>query len=293
MSDDPVKEFFERTEVRYPIRSLEDFLIGTPLNGDAQLNDGWGAYYPMKGRELEATILFADITAFSARTLELTPMETLSFVNNFFAWITAEALRGSKGVVDKYIGDEVMVVFSKDFGSTDPFREAVQVARFMAEHDVHSYQPHIGLASGRAVIGYVGTPLKYSATVLGHPVAMAARCAGVKPAVDQATSFSTSISFPAVDWGDRDFDEVFPPERVRIPEELRVGDQDELEDRPHGWEMLPPRSVELKNMPDTEVTSIVNRAGHFSNASAEDRARESVAWMRDRGAYKCRWPEVA
>jgi class 3 adenylate cyclase len=43
----------------------------------------------MKGAELEATILFADITNFSARTLDLTPMETLSFVNNFFAWIAA------------------------------------------------------------------------------------------------------------------------------------------------------------------------------------------------------------
>jgi len=289
MADDPVKEFFKRTEVRYPIRSLEDFLIGTPLNGDAQLNDGWGAYYPMKGRELEATILFADITAFSARTLELTPMETLSFVNNFFAWITAEALRGSKGIVDKYIGDEIMVVFSEDFGSKDPFREAVQVARFMAEHDVHSYLPHIGLASGRVVIGYVGTPLKYSATVLGNPVAMAARCAGVQPEVDGSTFYSTSISFPTVDWGDRNFDEVFLPEKVRIPEELRIDGEGEFEERPHGWEMLPSQRVELKNVPDTEVTSIINRAGHFSNNSAEDRARESVAWMREHGAYKPRW----
>jgi len=42
-----------------------------------------------------------------------------SFVNNFFARITAESLRGSKCVIDKCIGDEVMVVFSKDFGSEE------------------------------------------------------------------------------------------------------------------------------------------------------------------------------
>lgn len=46
-------------EARYRLRSLEAFLIGTPLNADTQLNYGWNAYYPVKGCELEATILFA------------------------------------------------------------------------------------------------------------------------------------------------------------------------------------------------------------------------------------------
>jgi adenylate cyclase len=63
-----------------------------------------GAKFPVKGREIEATVLFADITGFSARTLNLDPTETLASVNHFFAWITAEALRGRLGIVDKYIG---------------------------------------------------------------------------------------------------------------------------------------------------------------------------------------------
>jgi class 3 adenylate cyclase len=289
MAGDAAREFFKRREVKYPIRSLEDFLIATPLNADAQLDDGWGAYYPMKGCEIEATILFADITAFSARTLDLTPVETLSFVNTFFAWISAEALRGSKAIIDKYIGDEIMVVFSEDFGSADPFLEAVEAARFMAEHDVHSYLPHIGIASGRVVIGHVGTLLKYSATVLGHPVAMAARCAGVTPEVDDSTIYSTSISFPTACWGDRSFDDVFVPEKLRIPEDLRKEDQEEFEDRPHAWEMLPPRTIVPKNMPETPVTSIINKAAHFSTNSAEDRARESVEWMKRNYSYRPRW----
>lgn len=133
--------------------------------------------------------------------------------------------------------------------------------------------PHIGLASGRVVVGYVGTPMKYSATVLGHPVAMAARCAGVKPAVNDDAFYSTSISFPATAWGDRDFDEVFPPERYRIPEELRKEGEEEIGERPHGWKLLESESVELKNLPDTEVRSIINMAGYFSNNTPEDRAR--------------------
>jgi hypothetical protein len=38
----------------------------------------------------------------------MSPTATLIYVQNFFAWITQEALRGRPGIVDKYIGDEVM-----------------------------------------------------------------------------------------------------------------------------------------------------------------------------------------
>src|SRR5215212_10097850 len=117
------------------------------LTVDAQLDDGWGASLPVKGREIEATVLFADITAFSSRTMGLDPTETLAFVNHFFAWISAEALRGRPGIVDKYIGDEVMIVFSREFGSEDPFQDAVESARWMGENDAYAFMPHVGIAS--------------------------------------------------------------------------------------------------------------------------------------------------
>lgn len=168
-------------EVRYPYRSLEDFLIAKMLTVDGEADDGWGAGFPVKGREIEASVLFADITGFSARTADLDPTETLAFVNHFFAWITAEGLRGRPGIVDKYIGDEIMVVFSKEFGSADPFVDAVQTARWMGENDVFAFLPHVGIASGPVIVGYVGTPLKYNCSVFGAPVAVAARCASVMP----------------------------------------------------------------------------------------------------------------
>lgn len=65
--------------------SLEDFLASTMSDVDGVLDDGWGASFPIKGREIEATVLFADITAFSTRTLDLTPAQTLVYVQNFFA----------------------------------------------------------------------------------------------------------------------------------------------------------------------------------------------------------------
>ncbi len=41
----------------------------------------------------------------------------------------------------------MMVVFSNEFGSDDPFRDAIECGRWMIEHDAHSFRPHIGIAS--------------------------------------------------------------------------------------------------------------------------------------------------
>ena len=43
----------------YKYHSLEDFLISNPLTVDGQLDDGRGAVFPVKGREIEAAILFS------------------------------------------------------------------------------------------------------------------------------------------------------------------------------------------------------------------------------------------
>jgi class 3 adenylate cyclase len=255
--------------MKYRYQSLEDFLISAPLTVDAQFDDGWGALFPVKGREIEATVLFADISAFTARTLELTPEETLFFVNNFFAWVSAEALQERSGIVDKYIGDELMIVFSDEFGSDDPFVDAIQAARWMAENDAHSFCPHVGLATGKVIVGYVGTPLKYNCSVFGAPVALAARCAGVAPEPD-AGPLGSSMVFPATEWGHRDFGEVFPPKKYKLPDGT-------IHEQPIGWELLYPRTVEMKNIGPTEVREIVNRGIHLPWQSADERAREGLA----------------
>ena len=64
--------------MEYRYNSLEDFLVSHSLTVDGQADDGWGARFPVKGREIEATILFADITGFSRRTLGLSPTSTVT-----------------------------------------------------------------------------------------------------------------------------------------------------------------------------------------------------------------------
>lgn len=265
-------------ETKY--HSLEDFLASTMSHVDGVLDDGWGETFPVKGREIDAVILFADISGFSTRTLNMSATETLVFVQNFFAWITAEALNGRPGIVDKYIGDEVMVVFSKEFGSEDPFVDAVQAAAAMSRHDVHSYQPHIGIAAGEVVVGYAGTAMRYNVSVFGAPVALAARCAGVRPPdVDPEEPHgivSSTIVFPATDWFERDLDEVLPPGGPIQPE-WRI------------FELQEPRSVPMKGLGEVEVVEIHNTGMHSSTQGAEARARASLSYLREHHRYWPRW----
>lgn len=269
--------------IKYRFNSLEDFLISTTFTVDGQLDDGWGASFPAKGREIEATILFSDIAGFSKRTLELSPAETLIFVNHFFAWVTAEALRSSNGIIDKYIGDEMMIVFSKEFGTEDTFEEAVTVARWMGENGAFSFSPHIGIASGRVIVGYVGTPIQYNCSVFGAPVALAARCAGVRPERTEDSFASCSIVFPAAEWGDRDFATVFPPTRYKKPD-------GSIYEEPHGWELRPARMVQVKNLPGVEIREIVNRSAYFPQQTPEERAKEALKALHGMGRY---WPTDA
>jgi class 3 adenylate cyclase len=261
--------------------SLEDFLASTPSHVDAVLDDGWGFDFPVKGRELEATVLFSDISSFSTRTLDMSPAATLVYVQNFFAWITAEALDGRPGIVDKYIGDEVMVVFSEEFGSEDPLADAVQAAAAMSRHDVHSYCPHIGIASGRVIVGYAGTPLRYNVSVFGAPVALAARCAGVKPQ-DEAKLISSSIVMPATDWGERDLDVVLPPRMVEQEDGSRVPDWQR-------FELLAERAVSMKGVGEVAVREIHNTGMWFPTHSAENRALDGLRVLYENNRYWPRW----
>ena len=261
--------------MRYKYNSLEDFLISNRLTVDGTLDDGWGSQFAVKGREVEVAILFADIAGFSRRTQDLSPTETLIFVNNFFAWITAEAINHRPCIVDKYIGDEVMVLFSKEFGSEDSFVDALQTARWIAENDALSFSPHIGIASGLVTVGFVGTPVKYDCSVFGLPVTIASRCAGIKP----AESHSASIVFPSKLWEGYVFEEVFTPERIQMPD-------GRVEERPHAWKMCNRRQVPIKNMGELEVREIIKTSVWFPSETAVERAKAGMNALKAQGSYR-------
>lgn len=219
-------------KVKYSYKSLGDFLISKELSIDYIATDGWGGDYPVKGCEIDATILFADISSFSKRTINISSTATLVFVNHFFSWITGEALQNVPCIIDKYIGDEIMIIFSNEFGTDNHFAEALKVAKGFIEFDEWGFSPHIGISSGIVTVGYVGTPKMYSCSVFGKPVTLAARCV--------LHAESGMIVIAKDDWHDALFETIFIS-RKEFKKNSSRGNMDK-------WNLSGPENVEFENI---------------------------------------------
>lgn len=142
------------------------------------------------GESSFTTILFSDIRSFTSFSEGLKPQELLNFLNAYFQRMN-EPIRVHGGVVDKFVGDAILALF--DANHSDPSisaEEAVMAAMEMRKalslYNQHrancGYQPiaaGIGIHSGQAVIGTVGTHDRMDSTVLGDTVNAAARLEGL------------------------------------------------------------------------------------------------------------------
>jgi len=263
----------KRIEFRY--NSLEDYLIANPLSIDTQMDNGGGALFSAKGREIEASVLFADISSFSSTTKGLSSTETLIYLNHFFTWITAEGLVESTGIVDKYIGDEIMIVFSNQFGSKNSFIDALKTARAIGDRDPWDFRPHIGIARGIVTIGYVGTPHKYNCSVFGYFVNLAKRCASVK----HDEEAGASIVFPKNLWEEKLFDQIFPPVIKRDVKGKAFGHH-------QNWKMVHRGKEKMKNMDEIELVEIHKTTIWIPSITAAERAKEALLVLREKGNNK-------
>lgn len=129
----------------------------------------------------QVTILFADLSGFTSLSEELDPEEITVLLNSFFEEI-GEVVRRYDGQINKYIGDEVMVLFGAPVAHEDDPERAVHAAlEIMAavanvEHDIEDeVQWHIGINSGLVVAGEVGASEKREYAVIGDAVNTASR----------------------------------------------------------------------------------------------------------------------
>ncbi len=139
---------------------------------------------PPQDERRQVTILFADIAGFTALSEALDPEQVTSIINDCFAAL-AEPVALYGGTIDKYIGDEMMVLFGAPTAHEDDPARAVHCALAMIER-IASFniakgnvlpRPlalHVGINSGLVVAGQMsGAGRGY--TVVGDAVSVAAR----------------------------------------------------------------------------------------------------------------------
>ncbi len=129
------------------------------------------------------TILFADVRGFTSLAEQLPPEMLFETLNQYLS-LGAEAVLNHEGTLDKFMGDSIMAFFNAPLPQPDYALRAVQAAVAM-QHRIMTYrrsmpQPQrlqfgVGIATGEAVVGNIGTAQLMNYTAVGHSVNHARR----------------------------------------------------------------------------------------------------------------------
>ncbi len=138
-----------------------------------------------RARTGPVSVLFADIVGFTSIAEKMEPDAVSAFLSRFFTF-AADAVFAQGGTLDKFIGDAVMAFFGAPIPQADHPRRAVAAAARLLESVLAwnvdraaAGEPpvalRIGINTGNAVIGDIGSDQRVDYTVLGNTVNVAAR----------------------------------------------------------------------------------------------------------------------
>jgi len=141
------------------------------------------------GEEREITVLFSDIRGFTTLSEKTTPKELVRILNKYFTAMTNEILK-NHGVLDKYIGDAIMAFWGAPLSDENQADNALLAAKGMVRklEEVNKElqaagDPNIavgiGIYTGPAVVGNMGSEERFDYTAMGDTVNVASRLEGL------------------------------------------------------------------------------------------------------------------
>lgn len=133
------------------------------------------------------TVLFSDIRGFTSLSENRSPEQIVALLNQYFA-LQVEVIFRFNGTVDKFIGDCIMAFWNAPLDHPDHARDAVLAAIAMSQALEKFKQAHpdlpldfdigIGIHSGPAVVGSIGSEMRKEFTAIGDTVNLASRIEG-------------------------------------------------------------------------------------------------------------------
>jgi adenylate cyclase len=188
----PARGFFgeerEKLRIKGAMRAyLSDKVMAKVLEHPDNLKLG--------GVKQEITIMFCDIRGFTAYCDHRDPQETMDVLNEYMEIMTQVVFKFD-GTIDKYIGDCIMAFWNAPEPQPDHAQRAVLCAMEMrqalatfktqrAGHDAELFECGIGIHTGEALVGNMGSSLKRNYTAMGSTVNLGARLESLTKALQE------------------------------------------------------------------------------------------------------------
>ncbi len=160
---------------------VSDSVVDMLLSSDRRID--------LEGQSMHITVLFSDIRQFTTISEKLTPRETVEFLNAYYARVVA-VIQEEGGRIDKFIGDAVMAEFGVPYPFPDHAHRALCAAvkirgvagefqEWMRERfpdrEIPEFHVGVGIHTGDAVVGNVGSAARMEYTAVGDTVNVASR----------------------------------------------------------------------------------------------------------------------
>lgn len=140
-------------------------------------------------RKTEVTVLFSDIRGFTTISEKLDAQQLASLLNAYLTDMTKIIFR-HQGTLDKYIGDAVMAIWGAPFDAPDHAEKCCAAAVHMLSKLTELQKDWrargfpeldigIGINTGIASVGNMGSSLRYGYTAMGDSVNLASRLEGL------------------------------------------------------------------------------------------------------------------
>jgi len=140
------------------------------------------------GETRKVTVFFSDLEGFSKIAEQITAESLTALMNEYLSAMT-DIIEARGGYVDKYIGDSIVAVFGAPADDADHAANAVRAAldccarlaelnRDAAAFREHPLAQRIGINSGEAVVGNLGSRRRFNYSVMGDTVNLASRLEG-------------------------------------------------------------------------------------------------------------------
>jgi adenylate cyclase len=143
----------------------------------------------LASRRREVTVFFSDIRGFTALSEKMEPERIVRFLREYLTVMTEVVFRHG-GTVDKYVGDAIMALYNVPFDQPDHAARAVRTAlefqarlrEVTARYDeplLSRLECGVGIHTGEAVVGTIGSEQRLEYTAIGDTINIGARLEGL------------------------------------------------------------------------------------------------------------------